>query len=160
MGQLFILCTLLYSHHRLQQQREVPSAQAISSLASLFCCWVCQLLDKYKRSIKIFIWGWHKVHECSAHYHSRGWNWDLQVRATSLDRQVQSVPGRELTWPPASWECGANTTDCLNAKCLLVCNSRSKIRLVMPPKPLGNKCFKSTLPLGSLEHAEVNLWFV
>lgn len=30
-------------------------------LESLFCGWACQLLDKYKRSIKIFIWSWHNV---------------------------------------------------------------------------------------------------
>lgn len=32
MRQVFILCTLLYSHHMLQQQMEVISAQVISSL--------------------------------------------------------------------------------------------------------------------------------
>lgn len=32
MRQVFILCTLLYSHPKLQQQMEVISAQVISSL--------------------------------------------------------------------------------------------------------------------------------
>lgn len=161
MGQLFIHCTLLYSYHRLQQ-REVLSAQAISSLTCLFCCWVCQLLDKYKRSMKIFIWVWHNVHECSAHYHSRGWNWDLQVRATSLDMQVQTVPARELTWPPASWERGASTTDSVlmpNVFWFVMAKVRSGW-LWLPSLWEISKYFNSPWPPGSLEHAEVKLWFV
>lgn len=46
-GQLFIVCTLPYSLPKLQQQNEVPSAQTRCSLVFLFCCRVCQLLDKY-----------------------------------------------------------------------------------------------------------------
>lgn len=62
MGQLFILCTLTYIHHRLQQ-REVLSAQARSSLALLFCCPSLPTAKEIQERNKVF----HPVYRNALH---------------------------------------------------------------------------------------------
>lgn len=105
---------------------EVLSSQVVSSLESLFLWLSLPTARQIQKINKDF------SSEVGTMY-NRGWNWDTQVRATSIDRQVQTVTARELTWPVAESTGPAQQTP-LDAKCLLVCNSESKIRLVMSPK--------------------------
>lgn len=105
-------------------------------------------VDKNKRSIKIFIWSWHNV-QLRLKLGYSGQSYFFRQAGTDCK-------GTDMTCSQLRAQGQHNTL--LDAKCLLVCNGESKIRLVMSPKT--RKCFSSPLPPGSLEYAEVKLWFV
>lgn len=81
-------------------------------LESLFCGWACQLLDKYKRSIKIFIWSWHNVQlrlklgysGQSYIFSFAGTDWDSKGAAVTCSQlRAQGQHNRLFLMPNVFW---------------------------------------------------------